>query len=51
MTIFERLNRRRLRDDVLHELATGLWLIGGAMGWAILIAEGLRLYAELGPQP
>lgn len=48
---FDAANRRRLRDEILHEIATGLWIAGAALGWAILIAEGMRLFLEFGGQP
>ncbi|WP_323041120.1 hypothetical protein [Gemmobacter sp.] len=48
---FDAANRRRQRDELLHEIATGLWLTGAALGWAILISEGLRLFLGFGGQP
>ncbi|GGE26797.1 hypothetical protein SAMN05421774_11227 [Gemmobacter megaterium] len=44
MTHFERLNTRRARTDLIHAALTALWSTGAALGWAILLAEGARLY-------
>lgn len=50
-TPFDTANRRRMWDEILHELAFCLWVSGGAIGWAMLIAEGLRLFLGYGGTP